>query len=171
MMIIVEMLNQALALCNGLVGDLSGIVLGIRHDAHLFEESELDARLHDLHMNLLHRDPRQHRPFTALADSAYAETLYIKRVLGGHSTAATLLSALRCPVEWSFCKLFREFKSLKAWRANKIFARQALTEKFVCCTIFSNMLSCVQGNETANWYGVSVPTLENYMSFQQRAAA
>ncbi len=167
--IVILMLNQALALCNGLIGDLSGIVLGIRHDAHLFEESQLDARLHDLHINLLRRDPRHHLPFTALADSAYAETLYIKRVLGGHSPEANLLSALRCPVEWSFCKLFREFRSLKTWRANKIFARQALTEKFVCCAIFSNMLSCVQGNQTANWYGVSVPTLDSYMSFQQRA--
>jgi hypothetical protein len=161
-------MNQALALCNGLIGDLSGTVIGIRHDAHLFEESELDARLHDLHVNLLGRHPQEHRPFTALADSAYAETLYIKRVLGGHSPEATYLAALRCPVEWSFGKLFREFKTLKARRRNKIFARTSLVEKFVCCAIFSNMLACVQGNQTANWYGVSVPLLSDYMSFQQR---
>jgi hypothetical protein len=39
---------QALQLCNGLIGDLSGIVLGARHDAYLFEQSELDDRLHDM---------------------------------------------------------------------------------------------------------------------------
>ena len=163
------LLKQVLALCNGMIGDLSGIVLGIRHDAYLFEQSDLDGRLHDLHVNLLRRHPRYHRPFTALADSAYAETLYIKRVLGGHSDESTLLSALRCPVEWSFCKLFREFESLQSWRCNKIFARMALTEKFVCCAIFSNMLACIHGNQTANWYGVAVPQLADYMSFPQRA--
>jgi hypothetical protein len=115
---------QALQLCNGLIGDLSGIVLGARHDAYLFEQSELDDRLHDMHVNALHRDPQLLRPFTALADSAYPETDYVKRVLSGSSDEAALLSALRCPVEWAFCKLFREFPSLKSARRNKIFARQ-----------------------------------------------
>jgi hypothetical protein len=135
---------QALQLCNGLIGDLSGIVLGTRHDSFLFDQSELDDRLHDMHINLLQRNP-QLQPFTALADSAYPETLYVKRVLSGNSPDAVLLSALRCPVEWAFCKLFREFPSLKASHRNKIFSRQTMTEKFVCCAIFSNMLACVKG--------------------------
>lgn len=115
---------QALQLCNGLIGDLSGIVLGARHDSFLFEKSEIDNRLHDMHVNVLHRNPQLLRPFTALADSAYPETRYVKRVLSGNSPEAVLLSALRCPVEWAFCKLFREFPSLKAIHRNKIFARQ-----------------------------------------------
>jgi hypothetical protein len=115
---------QALQLCNGLIGDLSGIVLGARHDSFLFEQSEIDNRLHDMHVNLLHRNPQLLRPFTALADSAYPETMYVKRVLSGNSPDAVLLSALRCPVEWAFCKLFREFPSLKQAHRNKIFARQ-----------------------------------------------
>lgn len=114
---------QALQLCNGLIGDLSGIVLGARHDSFLFEQSEIDNRLHDMHVNVLNRNPLL-RPFTALADSAYPETRYVKRVLSGNSPEAVLLSALRCPVEWAFCKLFREFPSLKARHRNKIFARQ-----------------------------------------------
>ena len=158
---------QALALCNGMIGDLSGIVLGARHDAYLYSESGLDERLHDLHVNILRRHPQDEHPFTALADSAYAETLYVKRVLSGNSPEADLLAALRCPVEWSFCKLFRQFHSLKSRYRNKIFARQALTEKFVCCAIFSNMLSCVHGDETANYFGVQNPQLSDYMSFEQ----
>lgn len=58
---------------------------------------------------------------------------------------------------------------------------KALTEKFVCCAIFSNMLACLQGerldiafynlslhsagNQTANYFGVTVPRLQDYMSF------
>ncbi len=125
--------TQALALCNGLIGDLSGIVLGARHDAYLYEQCELDQRLHAMHVNVLHRPPQQYRPFTALADSAYAETLYVKRVLSGNSAPAVLLSALRCPVEHSFCKLYREFPSLKSRCRNKIFARQVcVTNVFNC---------------------------------------
>ena len=99
-------------------------MLGARHDAYLFDQSELDDRLHDMHVNLLNRPPGLHRPFTALADSAYPDTLYVKRVLSGNTDGAVLLSALRCPVEHSFCKLFREFPSLKSTHRNKIFARQ-----------------------------------------------
>jgi hypothetical protein len=38
-------------------------------------------------------------PFIVLADSAYPDSRYLKRVLGGNSPEACLLSALRCPVE------------------------------------------------------------------------
>ena len=130
---------QALQLCNGLIGDLSGIVLGARHDSFLFEQSDIDNRLHDMHVNVLHRNPQLLRPFTALADSAYPETRYVKRVLSGNSAEAVFLSALRCPVEWAFCKLFREFPSLKAFHRNKIFARQV---QFLYC-LHAFLLCCV----------------------------
>jgi hypothetical protein len=126
---------QALQLCNGLIGDLSGIVLGARHDSFLFEQSEIDNRLHDMHVNVLHRNP-QLRPFTALADSAYPETRYVKRVLSGNSPEAVLLSALRCPVEWAFGKLFREFPALKAVHRNKVFARQVQFVLLPLCVSF-----------------------------------
>lgn len=151
---------QALALPNGMFADVSGVVLGRRHDAALYDLSNMDERLHQMHV--MAGEPV---PFIALADSAYATTEYIKRCRGGNGEEACLLAALRSSVEHVFCKVFTMFPSLKLRYQNKIFARSRIIEKMIVCCLFANINSCLEGHQVQLYFDCPPPNFDEYMSF------
>ena len=151
---------QALSLPNGMFADVSGVVLGRRHDAALFDFSNLDDRLHQMH--IMAGEPV---PFVTLADSAYATTEYVKRCRGGNSEEACLMAALRASVEHVFCKVFTMFPSLKLKYQNKVFARSRIIEKMIVCCLFANINSCLEGHQVQLYFDCTAPSLEQYMSF------
>jgi hypothetical protein len=151
---------QALTLPNGMFADVSAVVLGRRHDASLFDFSDLDERLHQMHIMV-----GEPLPFITLADSAYATTEYVKRCRGGNTEEACLLAALRASVEHVFCKVYTMFPGLKLRFQNKIFARSRIIEKMTLCCLFSNINSCLDGNQVQLYFDCPPPSLEEFMSF------
>lgn len=108
---------------------------------------------------------RQQPPFLVLGDSAYADSLYIKKALGGSTADAVLLAAWRVAVEHQFNFIYTWFPQLKLKRKNKVFARKSLLQTFTCAALFCNMRTCIRDNQVSTYFGTQSPTLHEYMSF------
>jgi hypothetical protein len=143
-------------------------VLGIRHDSHLADVSHTNDALHLMHVVHMLRPPsREQPPFQVLGDSAYASSLYIKKTLGGNSPEAVLLSAWRVSIEYQFNFIYTWFPQLKIKRKNKLFARKTLIQTFTCASLFCNMRACIRDNQVCTYFGMSSPSLQEYMSFER----
>lgn len=142
-------------------------MLGIRHDSHLTDVALTNDCLHMMHVVHMGRPPsREQPPFQILGDSAYTNSLYIKKSLGGNSPEAVLLSAWREAVEHQFNFIYTWFPQLKIKRKNKMFARKNLIQTFTCAALFCNMRACIRDNQVCTYFGMSSPSLHDYMSFQ-----
>ena len=143
-------------------------MLGIRHDSHLTDVARTNDELHIMHVVHMGRPPtREQPPFLVLGDSAYTDSLYIKKSLGGNTAAAVLLSAWREAVEHQFNFIFTYFPQLKIKRKNKLFARKTLIQTFTCAALFCNMRACIRDNQVCTYFGLSSPSLHDYMSFER----
>jgi hypothetical protein len=122
-----------------------------------------------MHVVHLQRPPtRETPPFLVLGDSAYADTLYVKKTIGGDSPEAALLSAWRTAVEHQFNMIYTWFPQLKLKRKNRLFARRTLLKTFTCAALYCNMRACLRDNQVATYFGVHAPTLQDFMSFPAR---
>jgi hypothetical protein len=150
----------------------AGMVTGIRHDQHLCDVALTTEMLHEMHVVHMLRPPTlETPPFLVLGDSAYADSLYIKKTLGGSSPPAALLSAWRTAVEHQFNMIYTWFPQLKNKRKNKLFARRALLQTFTCASLYCNMRACLRDNQVATYFGLHAPTLADFMSFAPYARA
>ena len=141
-------------------------MFGIRHDQHVVNVCHTNQRLHQMHVVHMQRPPtRQQPPFLVLGDSAYADSLYIKKALGGSTADAVLLAAWRVAVEHQFNFIYTWFPQLKLKRKNKVFARKSLLQTFTCAALFCNMRTCIRDNQVSTYFGTQSPTLHEYMSF------
>lgn len=100
-----------------------------------------------------------------LGDSAYAESLYIKKSPGGNGDAANQLSAWRVAVEHQFNFIYTWFPVLKLKRKNKLFARRALLRTYVCAALLCNIRACICDNQVCTYFDMSAPSLQEYMNF------
>jgi len=91
--------------------------------------------------------------------------LYIRKSLGGRGAPACQLAAWREAVEHQFNFIYTWFPQLKIKRKNQLFARRAVVRTYVCAALLTNMRTCLRDNQVSAYFGVSAPSLQEFMSF------
>ena len=153
---------------NGLIIDLFGVCLGKHSDSYLLRLSNLVARLQSLT-----RGEGSH--FYVYADSAYTLSMYILRAFKGAMTALqqlfnTGMSGVRISVEWGFGLVVNDWKFLDEKKNLKLY-KQPIAKIFYVGALLSNMKCCLTaahtndgyGNQIAKFFGVSPPSLHDYL--------
>ena len=120
----------------GLFMDFTGCAFGGYHDSRLLSESQILPRLLEMHwvdlgVNTL---PAY---LHLMADSAYANGAFIRRVPGGRGRDAVRCAAVRVAVEHAFAKIYQKFPSLDWARNMRLFGGQRIIET-VCTYAHGN---------------------------------
>jgi hypothetical protein len=116
----------------GLFMDFTGCAFGSYHDSRLLTESQLLPRLFEMHWaDLDLRTLPEY--FHLMADSAYANGPFVRRVPGGRGRDAVLCAAVRVAVEHAFGKIYQKFPSLDWARNMRVFGGQRIIE--TVCTL------------------------------------
>jgi len=158
---------QSVVAPNGLIVDFFGPVPGRRGDGYLLRRSRFLERMHRFC-----RDAGHH--YYVYGDPAYALCRYIMRGFKGAMTPqqaafSSSMSAVRIGVEWGFMLVCRDWafvdyeKNLKIWK-------QPIAKLYHVAAIMTNVKTCVMaqehdpyGNLIANKFGVSPPSLHDYL--------
>ena len=111
----------------GLFMDFTGCAFGIYHDSRLLTESQILPRLLEMHWaDLSLRTIPEY--FQLMADSAYANGPFVRRVPGGRGRDAVRCAAVRVAVEHAFGKIYQKFPSLDWARNMRVFGGQRIIE-------------------------------------------
>lgn len=154
---------QAVALPNGLVGNLFGPIEGRRHDRFMLATSRV---LHDLQR--FSNCPVTGDPLCVYGDPAYPIRAPLQRPYkGGVLTPAqqdfnTSMSTVRSSVEWIFGDIVNYFKFLD-FKKNLKIGLNAVGKMYVTCALMQNARSILYGSATSEYFGLNPPTLEEYL--------
>ena len=153
---------QAVALPNGLVGNLFGPIEGRRHDSFMLATSGF---LQDLQR--FSNCPVAGDPLFVYGDPTYPTRAHLQRPYkGGVLTPAqqdfnTSMSTVRSSVEWIFGDIVNYFKFLDFTKNLKI-GFNAVGKMYVTCALMQNARSILYGSATSEYFGLNPPTLEEY---------
>lgn len=75
----------------------------------------------------------------------------------------TAMSAIRSSVEWLFGDIINYFKFLDFKKSLKI-GLSSIGKMYIVSALLQNALTCLYGNETATFFDLDPPTLEEYFS-------
>ena len=73
------------------------------------------------------------------------------------------MSAVRASVEWLFADILNYFKFLDYKKNLKIGLSQ-VGKMYIVCAILRNALTCLYSNNTAAYFGVDPPTVQDYFN-------
>ena len=73
------------------------------------------------------------------------------------------MSAVRSSVEWLFSDIVNYFKFLDFKKNLKIGLSQ-VGKMYIVCAILQNVLTCLYGNSTSQFFDLDPPSLEDYFS-------
>lgn len=73
------------------------------------------------------------------------------------------MSSVRVSVEWLFCDVAESFKFID-FKKNLKLHLSAVGKHYIISSLFRNILTCLYGNKTADFFDVNPPTVENYLS-------
>ena len=153
---------QAIALPNGLVGNLFGPIEGRRHDSFMLAESGL---LQDLQR--FSNCPLTGLPLCIYGDPAYPIRTYLQRPYSGAVLTQaqhdfnTSMSTVRSSVEWIFGDITTYFKFLD-FKKNLKIGLSAVGKMYVVCALMQNARSILYGSLTSELFGIDPPTLDEY---------
>ena len=153
---------QAVALPNGLVGDLFGPVEGRRHDSFMLAASGFLREL-----QRFSNCPVTGLPLCVYGDPAYPIRAHLQRPFkGGVLTPAqqdfnTSMSTVRSSVDWIFGDIVNYFKFLD-FKKNLKIGLSAVGKMYVTCALMQNAHSILYGSVTSEHFGLNPPTLEEY---------
>lgn len=152
---------QAIALPNGLVGNLYGPVEGKRHDSGMLASSRL---LEDLERFSF--TPAGF-PLCVYGDPAYPLRVHLQAPFRGAALTPQQrdynksMSAARVSVEWLFNDIVNYFKFLD-FKKNLKIGLSAVGKMYIACTIIQNARSILYKSTTSQYFGVDPPTLDEY---------
>lgn len=75
------------------------------------------------------------------------------------------MSSMRQAVEWGFGKIIGEFAFLDLKKNQKLLL-QEISMMYTTGMILSNCHTCLYGSQTAQYYNIQPPTLEEYLCIQ-----
>ena len=75
----------------------------------------------------------------------------------------TAISAVRSSVEWLFGYIINYFKFLD-FKKNLKIRLSSIGKMYIVSALLQNALTCLYGNETAAFFDLDPPTLEEYFS-------
>ena len=103
--------------------------------------------------------------------SAYMEILRIRVNLQGPFQGAALtpqmemfndsMSSVRVSVEWLFGDILNYFKFLD-FKKNLKIGLSSVGKAYVVCALLRNALTCLYGNQTADFFELDPPSLQDY---------
>lgn len=152
---------QSVLAPDGIVVSLMGPYTGRRHDAGIFR----DTNFYD---QLEHHARFGDDIFVLYGDSAYpVQELLLCPYPGRNINAAqqnfnARMSSVRQAVEWGFGKIINEFSFLD-FKKNQKLLLQDVGNMYITATIITNCHSCLYGSQTAQYFNVNPPTLEQYL--------
>lgn len=159
---------QSVATPDGLIVNLRGPYQGRRHDSAILRQSRLYEQLEQY---MVFDDGTS---FALYGDSAYGirELLLTpfantNQVLNPEERRVQQafnydMSVVRQCVEWGFAKVIRDFAFLD-FKKNQKLLLQNLEAMYKTGVILSNCLNCLYGSETAQFFQITPPTLEQYL--------
>ena len=153
---------QAVALPNGLVGNLFGPVEGRRHDSFMLAASGFLQEL-----QRFSNCPVTGLPLCVYGDPAYPIRAHLQRPYKGavltpsQQDFNTSMSTVRSSVEWIFGDIVNYFKFLD-FKKNLKIGLSAVGKMYVTCALMQNARNILYGSVTSEYFGVNPPTLEEY---------
>ena len=153
---------QAVALPNGLVGNLFGPVEGRRHDSFMLAASGFLQEL-----QRFSNCPVTGLPLCVYGDPAYPIRAHLQRPYKGavltpaQQDFNTSMSTVRSSVEWIFGDIVNYFKFLD-FKKNLKIGLSAVGKMYVTCALMQNARNILYGSFTSEYFGVNPPTLEEY---------
>ena len=111
------------------------------------------------------------QPYIVYGDPAYGVTQNILSPFRGQQLAhhkkefTKTMSSLRVSVEWSFGKIIQQFAFLD-FRKNLKILLQPVGKYYTVGALLTNCHTCLYGSQTSNFFDLSPPALEIYLSNQ-----
>jgi len=75
------------------------------------------------------------------------------------------MKTLRVAVEWGFAKVIQQFAFVDFKKNQKLMV-QDLESMYRVATLFTNFHTCLYGSQTADYFNVVPPTLQEYCGLQ-----
>lgn len=157
---------QGIVTPDGLVSSLSGPWLGPLGDWTIWEASGIEDRLRDLFEPL----PSAERLYV-YGDPAYVPAFGIigpfrrdgrLRLTPNEEAANVEMSRQRIVVEWAF-GLATKYWSFGSFKPSQKSGLSPVASYYLCSILFTNMHTCLRGNQISVKYNISPPTLEDYL--------
>ncbi|DBA00664.1 TPA: hypothetical protein N0F65_003593 [Lagenidium giganteum] len=73
------------------------------------------------------------------------------------------MSEVRVCVEWEFGRLLR-YWAFCDFRKNQNLNLQAIGKQYAVSALFSNVQGCMHGKQTATFFGLEPPSVEEYLN-------
>ncbi|XP_028418307.1 uncharacterized protein LOC114543582 [Dendronephthya gigantea] len=154
---------QSVVVPNGMIANLYGPVEGKRHDAGMLAESGLLQTLEAQAFST------RGDPMCLYGDPAYPLRVHLQapfrqgNLTNQMQMSNTNMSATRVSVEWLFGDIINYFKFLD-FKKNLKIGLSSVGKMYVVCSLLRNALTCMYGNQTAEYFGLEPPTLEEYFA-------
>ncbi len=150
---------QHVMLPNGIIGHSFGPFAGRHNDAAMYRDSGLDAELQTMQLN--------GQQLALFGDGGYANCPWLHTPFRGQMTQEQtafneMMSSVHISVEWGFAKVKTLFAFTNFYCNQKLFL-QPLGKYFTAATLLANCHTCLYGSEILSYFGVTPPTLEEYL--------
>lgn len=150
---------------DGIIISLKGAFEGRKHDARMFRESQLYA---ELERKASYPDNFK---FVLYGDQAYGIMELVLCPYPGrldelpeHRRQFNLsMKNLRTSVEWGFQKVLSQFAFVD-FKKNQKLLQQDLQSFYKVAVLLTNCHTCLYGSQTASYFNVVPPTLEEYLA-------
>lgn len=168
---------QGLTTPDGIIVEMAGPFTGSTHDATMFRESGLLGRLESAHADAeleahevdptVDEEVLAGRALRIYGDAAYALSPHVFAPFKDARTDLQLrwnagMASCRISVEWSFGKLHALFSFLSFYRCMYLLHCD-VNSWVVAATLLANCHTCLRGSQTAMYFNVDPPTLEEYL--------
>ena len=153
---------QSIVTPNGLIANLFGPVEGRRHDSGILAMSGLLPQLQHISFSptgqamCIYGDPAYPHRIHIQCPFARRQNLTVAEEAFNQS-----MSQVRVSVEWVFGDVVNYFK-FTDFKKNLKLGLSAVGKIYIVCALLRNALTCLYGNNTAAFFEVRPPTLEEY---------
>ncbi len=150
---------QHVMLPNGIIAHSIGPFAGRRNDAAMYRDSGLDAELQTMQLH--------GHQLALFGDGGYANWPWLHTPFRGQLTQEQqafneMMSSVHISGEWGFAKVKTLFAFTNFYCNQKLFL-QPLGNYFSIATLLANCHMCLYGSEISRYFGVTPPTLEEYL--------
>lgn len=134
---------------------------GKRHDAALLRMSDLLTELQQYAVS------QTGEPFCLYGDQAYPLKVHLQTPYqNAHLTADQKaynksMSEVRVAVEWVFGDISTYFAFMD-YRKNLKVGLSPIGKMYIICALLRNALTCLYGNSTSEFFGMTPPTIQDY---------
>jgi hypothetical protein len=155
---------QMLCTPDGIMRHVSGPYCGSRHDQHLVHKSEV------LSWVLRHPKTDDGHTYCIYADAGYAIAPGLMRPFADaeinipHKAFNDVMTSVRVCVEWEFGDIVKHWAMLNYREGQKILSGSKPGQQYIVAALLSNCQNCLRPGNTSSYFGITPPTLEEYLN-------